>query len=142
MEFLWPILAKIKLICQQPQVSEAHPSSVVPERVTGADGVVWLWGRPRQILVKFATRNVRERVFKARTALKTVNKEKEKVSNIYISDDLTQFRAGLARDARSLKTNNKINDTWTIYGKVMIKDNHGHVKTITKPDDLIEYANW
>ena len=34
--------------------------------------------RPRQILVKFATRNVRERVFKARTALKTVYKETKK----------------------------------------------------------------
>ena len=34
MEFLRPILAKIKLICQQPQVSGAHPSSGVPERMT------------------------------------------------------------------------------------------------------------
>ena len=61
--------------------------------------------------------------------------------NIYTNDDRTQFRAGLARDALSLNTNGKINETWTIYGKVMIKDNHGHVKTITKPDDLIDYAN-
>ena len=80
-------------------------------------------------------------MFIARTALKTFNKENEEVPNIYMNDDLTNLRAGLARDARSLKTNNKISDTWTIYGKVMIKDNHGHVKTITQPDDLIEYAN-
>ena len=66
----------------------------------------------------------------------------EEVPDIYINDDLTQFRVGLVRDARSLKTNNKINDTWTIYGKAMIKDNHGHLKTITKPDDVIEFANW
>ena len=39
MEFLWLILAKIELICQQPQVSGAHPSSGVPERMTGG----W-WG--------------------------------------------------------------------------------------------------
>ena len=39
MEFLWPILAKIELICQQPRVSGAHPSSGVPERMTGG----W-WG--------------------------------------------------------------------------------------------------
>ena len=38
-EFLWPILAKIELICQQPQVSGAHPSSEVPQRMTGG-----LWG--------------------------------------------------------------------------------------------------
>ena len=44
MESLWPILAKIELICQQTQpVSGANPSSGVPERMTGADGVVWLW---------------------------------------------------------------------------------------------------
>ena len=35
MEFPWPIFAKIELICQQPQVSGAHPSSGVPERMTG-----------------------------------------------------------------------------------------------------------
>ena len=40
MEFLWPILAKIELICQQTQVSGAHPSSGVPERMTGG----WLSG--------------------------------------------------------------------------------------------------
>ena len=39
MEFLWPILAKIELTCQQTHVSGAHPSSGVPERMTGG----W-WG--------------------------------------------------------------------------------------------------
>ena len=34
MEFLWPILANIELICQQPQVSGANPSSGVSERMT------------------------------------------------------------------------------------------------------------
>ena len=35
MEFLWPILAKMELICQQTQVSGVNPSSGVPERMTG-----------------------------------------------------------------------------------------------------------
>ena len=39
MEFLWPILAEIELIGQQPQVSGANPTSGVPERMTGG----W-WG--------------------------------------------------------------------------------------------------
>ena len=126
-------------VCQQIKVDPpVEPRDIVVSHRVGKSA----GGRPRQILVKFATRNVRERVFKARTALKMFNKDNEEVPNIYINDDLTQLQAGLARDARSLKTNNKINDTWTIYGKVMIKDNHGHVKTISKPDDLIEYANW
>ena len=40
MEFLWPILAKIELICQQTQVTGAHPSWGVPERMTEG----WLGG--------------------------------------------------------------------------------------------------
>ena len=39
MKFIWPLLAKIGLICQQTHVSGAHPSSGVPERMTGG----W-WG--------------------------------------------------------------------------------------------------
>ena len=38
MEFSWPILAKIELICQQPampQLSDVHPNSEVPERMAG-----------------------------------------------------------------------------------------------------------
>ena len=45
MGFLWPILAKIGLICQQPRVSGAHPTSGVPERITGGwwDGLAMVW---------------------------------------------------------------------------------------------------
>ena len=73
-------------------------------------------GHHRQILVKFATRNVRERVFRA------------------------QRRAALARDARSLKNNCAIADTWTIYGKVFVKDVHNHVSIIAQPRYLIKYG--
>ena len=96
--------------------------------------------RPRQILVKFATRNVRERVFKARTELKNVNeKEETKEKHIYVNEDLTRFRAGLAKDARSLKHNGNISDTWTMYGNILVKDNFGLVKVITKSEDLQGY---
>ena len=48
MEFLWPILAEIELIGQQPQVSGANPTSGVPERMTGGwwGGLAmhWHWG--------------------------------------------------------------------------------------------------
>ena len=48
MEFLWPILAKIELICQQPQVNGAHPRSGVPERMTGG----W-WGGLAMMMTTF-----------------------------------------------------------------------------------------
>ena len=90
--------------------------------------------------MKFATRNVRERVFKARTELKNVNKKEEsKEKHIYVNEDLTRFRAGLAKDARSLKNDGNISDNWTMYGKILVKDNFGHVKVITKSEDLQGY---
>ena len=95
---------------------------------------------PRQILVKFATRNVRERVYRAKSALKSVNQNTEEGKpKIYINEDLTKFRAGLARKARSIKNAGLISKTWTIYGKVMIKDDFGHVKIITKYADHLAY---
>ena len=95
---------------------------------------------PRQILVKFATRNVRERVYRAKSALKSVNQNTEEGKpKIYINEDLTKFKAGLAREARSIKNAGLISETWTIYGKVMIKGNFGHVKIITKYADLLAY---
>ena len=87
-----------------------------------------------------ATRNVRGRVFKARTEPKNVNKkEVTKEKHIYVNEDLTRFRAGLAKDARSLKNNGNISDTWTMYGKILVKENFGHVKVITKSEDRQVY---
>ena len=91
-------------------------------------------GKDRQIIVKFATRNVRERVFLARKALKDVNQDKDVGKKIYINEDLTKFRAGLAREGRSYKNSGLISDTWSIYGKIMTKDNHGHVSVIRTED--------
>ena len=95
-------------------------------------------GKDRQIIVKFATHNVGERVFRARKALKDVNQDKDAGKKIYINEDLTKFRAGLAREARSYKNSGLINDTWSIYGKIMTKDNYGHVSVIRTYDDLVK----
>ena len=96
---------------------------------------------PRQIIVKFATRNIRERVFKARTELKNVNNAEENKDKpkIYLNEDLTKLRADLAKKARSLKTARKILVTWTMYGKILVKDNFNQVKVITKAEELLNY---
>ena len=57
------------------------------------------------------------------------------MSTIY---SMTQHRANLARKARLCKTNHTIQDTWTIYGKIMIKDLHGHVKIINNEQELLD----
>ena len=73
-------------------------------------------GKPHQILVKFAARNIRERVFRAKKHIKTEREKNESLKNIYINKELTQHRASLAQKARLCKTDNKIQDNWTIYG--------------------------
>ena len=96
-------------------------------------------GKHRQIIVKFATRNICERVFRAKSDLKSVNQQNEDKPKIYINEDLTQFRAGLAWEARSYRASGLISETWTISGKVVIKDNFGRVRIIKTYDDLFRY---
>ena len=94
-------------------------------------------GKHRQIIFKFTTRYIRERVFRAKSDLKRVNQQNEDKPKI--NEDLTQFRAGLAREARSYRASGLISETWTIYGKVMIKDNFGRVHIIKTYDELLQY---
>ena len=96
-------------------------------------------GKHRQIIVKFALRTIRERVFRAKSDLKSVNQQNEDKPKICINEDLTQFRAGLAREAPSYRASGLVTDTWTIYGKVMIKDTFGRVRIIKTYDDLFRY---
>ena len=97
-------------------------------------------GKPRPVLVKFATRNIRERVFRAKKNIKTEQEKNESLKHIYINEDLTQLRANLARRARSYRNDGHIQDTWTIYGKVMVKDLHGHIKIVNNEGELQNIA--
>ena len=96
-------------------------------------------GKTRQIIAKFSTRNIRERVFSARTKLKDYNNANPDKPNIYVNEDLTQFRANLAKEARYLKRAIRIADTWNIHGKIFVKDLHNHVAQINKSSDLDKY---
>ena len=55
-------------------------------------------GKPRQVLVKFATRNIRERVFRAKKNIKTEREKNESLKNVYINEDLTQHGANLQNE--------------------------------------------
>ena len=96
-------------------------------------------GKTRQIIAKFSARNIRERVFSARTKLKDYNNANPDKPNVYVNEDLIQFRANLAKEARDLKRAIIIADTWNIYGKIFGKDLHNHVAQINKGSDLDKY---
>ena len=53
-------------------------------------------GKIRHIIVKCSTRNIRGRVLLASTNLKDYNKANPDKPNIYVKENLTQFRATLA----------------------------------------------
>ena len=55
---------------------------------------------------------------------------------VYIQDDFTKHRANLAFLARQSKHNRHIMDTWIAFSKVMVKDNHGRITTISTDYDL------
>ena len=93
-------------------------------------------GKTRQVIVKFATRNVRERVYSAKKNIKTARTTDASLKNVYINEDLTKYRANLAKEARDMRNSGLISDTWTQYGKILIKDLHNHVKVISTPSDL------
>ena len=93
---------------------------------------------PRPILVKFSNRRTKSKIMENRKNLKDkafVDANGHKF-RIYIQDDLTRRRANLAYLARQLKNSQQISDTWIAYGKVQIKDNHGHIKTINSQEDI------
>ena len=93
---------------------------------------------PRPILVKFSNRRTKSKIMENRKNLKDkafVDANGHKF-RIYIQDDLTCRRANLAYLARQLKNSQQISDTWIAYGKVQIKDNHGHIKTINSQEDI------
>ena len=52
----------------------------------------------------------------------------------------TWVRANLVRKARFCKTDHTIQDIWTIYDKIMIKDLYGHVKMISNEQELLDIA--
>ena len=95
----------------------------------------------RPIIVKFSSRRTKGRVMDARKMLKT-NPPKDNNGvplKVYVADDLTKRRANLAYQARQLKRAERIADTWVMYCKIYIKDNHNHIKLINSTEDLRKF---
>ena len=119
---------------------------------------------PRPLLVKFVSRRSKARVMETREKLRpertTPHQQHQPAQQskgegedateeeqgregplpvIYISDDLTKFRANLAYRARVAKRQNKISDTWISYCKVLIKDNRSRIYHVRSLDELTSH---
>ena len=95
----------------------------------------------RSVIVKFESRRTKALVMDNRKNLKDNPFEYQNGSTakIYISDDLTKRRAQLAFQARNLKRQNAILDTWIFEGRILIKDKHRKISQVNSQEDLRKF---
>ena len=93
-------------------------------------------GRTRQVIVKFAKRNVRERVYSAKKELKNVRKN-ENMKNVYINEDLTNSVLTLLVMPVRWEPHN---ETWTQYGRIIVKDKQNRISVIHDPSELQAFS--
>ena len=97
--------------------------------------------KPRPVLVKLSSRRTKGRIMEECKLLKdnpyTYTIDKNIFSKaIYIGDDLTKRRANLAYQARLLKRNNAIKDTWVSNCKILVKNKHNRISQVNSLQDL------
>ena len=78
---------------------------------------------PRDIIVRFTTHNTKVDVMR--------NARKLKGTQLFVNEDLTKVRSTIAWEARTLKRQNKVADTWTRDGTVFVKVGDNSVKSFT-----------
>lgn len=97
-------------------------------------------GKVRPLLVKFTSYRSKKRLMTNKRKLKgnaPANISSE--GRIYLNDDLTKIRANLLYQARSLKRANKIQDSWSYDGRILVKDNTNRITPILSVADLRNY---
>lgn len=92
---------------------------------------------PRPIIVQFATRRVRDSIFRARRSFKSDHQSHEKP--VYINEHLTKYNADLFARARAMVKNKKFAKAWTAGGLVYIRKSEQPGEKslrVTCPSDL------
>ncbi|CAC5379801.1 unnamed protein product [Mytilus coruscus] len=75
--------------------------------------------RPRQVIVKLKDHFAKKRILKCKKAMR----ENRDLRYIRVNEDLTKIRNTIAFKARQLRIEHHIRDTWTVNGKIFVKDN-------------------
>ena len=78
---------------------------------------------PRDIIVRFTTHNTKTSVMRSARKLKR--------THVFINEDLTKTRATIAWEARTLKRERKISDTWTRDGVIFVKKCESGIQSFT-----------
>ncbi len=91
-------------------------------------------GKSRDVVVKCSEKKTRDNIYQNR---KKTAPHKDTKQNIYINDQLTNYRKGLFYQARRLLRGHKVYAAWTQNGNVLIRKSEGDtVKQVCNYDDL------
>ncbi|MCG8047964.1 MAG: hypothetical protein N0E48_20485, partial [Candidatus Thiodiazotropha endolucinida] len=123
------LATKLKIDLDPNDIDRSH--RIGPVRTDGDGGRQST--RPREIIVKLKSYQVRLALLKGRKTLRT-NREA-----IFINEDLTQKRKSLAYECRQLKRERKILSTWVYDGNVFVTDRSGLKVKVTQDDELDPY---
>ncbi|XP_060570971.1 uncharacterized protein LOC132729266 [Ruditapes philippinarum] len=94
-------------------------------------------GKPRDIIVKFASRRSRNKILKKRALLKTKGHPKT-----FVNEDLTKTRSELLYEARQLVKNKVILGAWTTDGTIIVKSNTESIHRIVSKRDLSQFYSY
>lgn len=93
--------------------------------------------RHRDIIVKFATHNARQRLYMKRKDLR----DKDELPQLFINEDLTKIRSKLLYDARSLARASKLKYAYSSDGKIFICDNSDQRHLVKSGTDVLKYGD-
>ena len=82
---------------------------------------------PRQIIVRVKDPIVKRRILRCTKHLKNHTE----YTRVNVNEDLTRKRNTLAYMARKLKNAGHVNQTWTIDGKIFLKNRHDRIAVVT-----------
>ena len=90
---------------------------------------------PRQIIVRVKDPLIKRRILKCTKLLK-----ESEYTHVRVSEELTKRRNAIAYKARQLKKASFVANTWTMDGKIFIKNNQDRISTINTELDLQTYV--
>ena len=96
-------------------------------------------GRHRDIIVKFATYNARQKLYQNRMDLR--NSEDEVAKGIFINEDLTKIRSKLLYDSRTLVRVDKLKSAYSSDGKIFVRDLKDDRHLIKTGADILKFGD-
>lgn len=117
-------------------IDRSHRVGKIDDR-GGSDRATGGSRRHRDIIVKFATYNARQRLYRKRKDLR----DNEDTRHLYINEDLTRLRSKVLFDARCLVRTGKIKAAYASDGKIFVRDNGEHRHLIKTFSDLSMFGD-